>query len=73
MSDKKKEKLVCVRCGFVTDDSDNYCIDCGAPLKNKCTKKASPLHGGCSKLNKPEAKYCAACGEKTTFHVWGLL
>jgi RNA polymerase subunit RPABC4/transcription elongation factor Spt4 len=69
----KNELQTCVRCGYMADKEDSYCILCGAPLKNRCTKKRSPLHNGCSKINKPDAKYCSACGTETLFNDWGLL
>ncbi|TXK85111.1 double zinc ribbon domain-containing protein [Paenibacillus sp. N3.4] len=67
------ELQTCVRCYHVADKKDKYCIQCGAPLKNKCTKKKTVLHAGCSKVNEPNAKYCADCGTETLFNEWGLL
>ncbi|MEW9698883.1 zinc ribbon domain-containing protein [Paenibacillus sp. SI8] len=69
----EEELQTCVRCGFVADKEEKYCIKCGAPLKNRCTKKKTPLHGGCGKINKRDAKYCSDCGTETLFSDMGLL
>ncbi|MDD9267761.1 zinc ribbon domain-containing protein [Paenibacillus sp. GCM10023248] len=70
---EKNELQQCVRCKFVTEKEDRYCIKCGAPLKNRCTREKTLLHKGCSKVNKPDAKFCADCGTATIFNEWGLL
>ncbi|MEC0228323.1 double zinc ribbon domain-containing protein [Paenibacillus alba] len=69
---EKSELQTCFRCQYVADKDDKYCIRCGAPLKNKCTKEKSLLHKGCSKVNKADAKFCSDCGTETTFSQWGL-
>lgn len=69
--DKKIEP--CIRCGSIPEEKDKYCIHCGAPLVNKCTRPKSPLHAGCSKVNRRDAAFCSGCGHPTTFRVEGLL
>ncbi|MDF2719498.1 MAG: hypothetical protein K0R28_6423 [Paenibacillus sp.] len=70
---EQPEKEPCVRCGHQPEKTDKYCVRCGAPLVNRCTKKRSPLHKGCSKVNKQDAAYCADCGTPTLFRESGLL
>ncbi|GFZ90368.1 hypothetical protein GCM10008018_40810 [Paenibacillus marchantiophytorum] len=69
----EKELQTCVRCHYVADKEERYCIRCGAPLKNKCTKEKSLLHKGCSKVNKADAKFCSDCGTATIFSELGLI
>jgi RNA polymerase subunit RPABC4/transcription elongation factor Spt4 len=73
MAADKNELQTCVRCKYVAVKEDRFCIRCGAPLKNKCTKEKSLMHKGCYKVNKADAKYCADCGTETTFSQWGLI
>ncbi|KRE93119.1 hypothetical protein ASG89_06335 [Paenibacillus sp. Soil766] len=70
---EKNEQQTCVRCKYVAVKEDRYCIRCGAPLKNKCTKEKSLMHKGCYKVNKADAKFCADCGTETTFSQLGLI
>ncbi|OCT14200.1 hypothetical protein A8709_25545 [Paenibacillus pectinilyticus] len=69
----KDELQTCVRCKYVAVKEDKYCIRCGAPLKNRCTKEKSLMHKGCYKVNKADAKFCADCGTETTFNQLGLI
>jgi rRNA maturation endonuclease Nob1 len=73
MAEKKEELEPCIRCGAMPEKDDKYCIRCGAPLINRCTKKKSPLHKGCSKINRRDAAFCAACGSPTVFREAGLI
>jgi uncharacterized membrane protein YvbJ len=74
MSTEKKDQVdYCPRCGRAPEKDDKFCIACGAPVINRCTKKKSPLHKGCSKVNRHDAAFCSACGHPTTFREHGLL
>lgn len=63
----------CIRCGHVPEQGDEYCILCGAPLRNRCTNDGGPFGDPCSHLNAPHASFCAKCGHRTVFHKAGLI
>jgi hypothetical protein len=44
----------CANCGCENPDGAKFCIDCGAPHKNRCPS--------CEHENLPRAKFCAECG-----------
>lgn len=71
--DKTRQVQACIRCQRLSDQQDNYCTYCGAPLKNRCTNKGGLLGEPCNKLNHPRAVFCSACGAPTTFYKAGLL
>jgi len=48
----------CTICGCENPDGAKFCIDCGAPLKNRCPS--------CEHENLPRAKFCAECGTPLT-------
>ncbi len=73
MADKEKEKITCVKCFYQADEKDKYCIKCGTPLVNRCTKDDSPNHKGCGAKNRPEAAYCSKCGSPTLFGEMDLI
>ncbi|GIP38168.1 hypothetical protein J31TS4_14480 [Paenibacillus sp. J31TS4] len=68
-----KEPVSCIRCSKQASETDKYCIDCGAPLQNRCSDEPGLLKKGCTYLNAPNAAYCAKCGEPTLFQLHGLL
>lgn len=49
------EKVVCPSCGKETPKG-KFCMECGAPLENKCLKCGAEIPAG--------AKFCPLCGEK---------
>ena len=62
---------ICLRCQHENDDQNNYCIKCGAPLRNICTNRR------CSNweqdvLLTDEAAFCPLCGSETLFKAYGL-
>jgi RNA polymerase subunit RPABC4/transcription elongation factor Spt4 len=63
----------CVRCRYMPEEKDKYCIRCGAPLINRCTDQKGLVHKGCNKVNRVDAAYCADCGSPTTFNLAGLV
>lgn len=68
-----EEQRTCPKCFHVADEKDSYCIKCGSPLINRCTKGASPNHKGCEAENRAEAAFCAKCGSPTVFGEMGLV
>lgn len=61
----------CLRCNYSNEDSNNYCIKCGVPLKNICTNR------NCENWKKEiilldEAAFCPQCGSETLFKTFGL-
>lgn len=71
--DKPKKLVTCVRCAHITEETDEYCIRCGAPLHNRCTDEPGLLDKGCTKVNAADAAYCASCGQPTAFYKAGLV
>lgn len=71
MSKKKQKK--CIKCHYIADEKDQFCIKCGTPLVNKCGDLHGKYHKGCSFVNKEDAAYCAKCGYPTIFNQLGLL
>lgn len=63
----------CVRCGYRPDEKDRYCIQCGAPLQNKCTNDGGLLGDPCNQINLPHAAFCSKCGAPTLFKQKGLI
>jgi hypothetical protein len=63
----------CIRCGFIPDEKDKYCINCGAPLQNRCTNDGGLLGDPCTNINPPNAAFCAKCGAPTLFQKKGLI
>lgn len=62
---------ICLRCQHNNNFENNYCIKCGAPLKNICTNR------NCENLQQDiilsdEAAYCPLCGSETLFKTYGL-
>ncbi|MDF2721247.1 MAG: hypothetical protein K0Q59_922 [Paenibacillus sp.] len=68
-----KEQDPCIRCGYQPEKTDKHCVRCGTPLVNRCSRKKSPLHKGCKKVNRRDAAFCADCGEPTDYGILGLL
>ncbi|GAA4828909.1 hypothetical protein GCM10023310_02310 [Paenibacillus vulneris] len=71
MSNKKP--VTCLRCSKTANENDKFCIDCGAPLQNRCSDEPGLLKKGCSYLNVQNAAFCAKCGEPTLFQLHGLI
>ncbi|WP_049512376.1 zinc-ribbon domain-containing protein [Streptococcus anginosus] len=63
---------VCLRCQHVNDEENNFCIKCGAPLKNICTNKRCPNWENAVTLA-DEAVFCPLCGTETLFKVYGMV
>lgn len=61
----------CLRCSHINDDSNNYCIKCGAPLKNICTNRNCESWETGTILS-DEAAFCPLCGSETLFKTFGL-
>ncbi len=61
------EALVCPHCGNpeCTED-DQYCFNCGKPLRNYCTNQGCEICIGNIELS-PNMCYCPECGEETFF------
>lgn len=55
VSQVESDRLICPSCGKETE-SGNFCMECGTPLVNKCSKCGRDLTVG--------AKFCPECGEK---------
>lgn len=70
---KKDELEPCLRCGKLPKENDRYCMDCGAPLQNRCFDEPGILGKGCRFVNSRTAAYCAKCGEPTLFNLHGLI
>lgn len=68
----KKEEKRCIRCNQLADEKDQYCINCGAPLINRCIDQKAKGYG-CGFVNRADAAYCAKCGMQTTFNLHGLI
>jgi hypothetical protein len=62
---------ICLRCQHENDDQNNYCIKCGAPLRNICTnRRCSNWEQDVPLLD--EAAFCPLCGSETLFKIYGL-
>lgn len=62
---------ICLRCQHENDGQNNYCIKCGAPLKNICTnRRCSNWEQDVPLLD--EAAFCPLCGSETLFKIYGL-
>ncbi|HEP1510594.1 TPA: zinc ribbon domain-containing protein [Streptococcus pyogenes] len=61
----------CIRCQHKNDVDNNYCIKCGAPLKNVCTNQRCKNYEENIILS-DEAAYCPICGSETLFKTYGL-
>lgn len=72
MGDNKEKPKTCVKCFHVAEEKDKYCVRCGTPLVNLCTKEDSPNHKGCQAKNRPDAAFCAKCGSPTVYGEMGL-
>lgn len=62
---------VCLRCKHENDEQNNYCINCGAPLKNICTNR-NCINLEQNVLLPDEAAFCPSCGSETLFKSYGL-
>lgn len=69
----EKEKKSCIRCFYVAEEKDQYCIRCGAPLINRCSDLKTKGKHGCGHTNRSDAAYCAKCGCETIFKKQGLI
>jgi RNA polymerase subunit RPABC4/transcription elongation factor Spt4 len=67
------EPIICVKCGHVAEEKEEYCTKCGSPLINRCSDRKGLIDKGCSKVNKPDAAFCAKCGLPTVFNKQGLV
>lgn len=61
----------CLRCHHLNDEENNFCIKCGAPIKNICTNR------NCHNCHydiplSDEAAFCPLCGSETLFKTYGL-
>lgn len=61
----------CLRCKYNNDDKNNYCIKCGAPLKNVCTNICCSNYENDIQLP-DEAAFCPLCGSETLFKTYGI-
>ncbi|MGT2800665.1 zinc-ribbon domain-containing protein [Streptococcus marmotae] len=61
----------CLRCNHENDAVNNFCIKCGAPLKNTCTARNCPNRENDIELV-DEAAYCPLCGSETLFKTYGI-
>jgi hypothetical protein len=73
MSQKKELRDPCVRCFLIPDEKDEFCRQCGAPLRNRCSDEKGLRKKGCGFINKPDAAFCVKCGEPTIFNRKGLV
>lgn len=56
----------CLRCGKDINIPADFCIYCGAPLRNYCTNYQCPEEGTLLPI---DAAYCPYCGSETIFLV----
>jgi hypothetical protein len=68
-----QQKRRCIRCGCLGEPSAHYCIECGAPIVNRCMRGEGLLHDACGHINPDNAAFCAKCGWETAFRRAGLL
>lgn len=61
----------CLRCHHSNDEQNNFCIKCGAPLKNICTNRHCYNYKNDVVLTE-EAAFCPLCGSETLFKTYGL-
>lgn len=67
------EQKSCIRCGYIYEEKDKFCIKCSAPLQNKCTFDGGLFDDPCTKVNPQHAAFCASCGSPTVFYKEGLI
>ena len=46
--------MVCSSCGYESDPSHRFCINCGQQFAQGCVQCGTPLP--------PDARFCATCG-----------
>ena len=61
------EAFVCPHCGNPEcEEDDQYCFNCGKPLRNYCINQGCGISLGSIELM-PYMCYCPECGEETLF------
>jgi hypothetical protein len=68
----KEEKGSCIRCGYRYSKGSQYCVECGAPVVNRCLDEGDLLRDPCDCVNGDDASFCKNCGCITAFNKAGL-
>lgn len=67
-----EEKRYCIQCGYRYKKGSQYCVECGAPVVNKCLDEGDLLRDPCGYINGEDAAFCSQCGCITAFNKAGL-
>lgn len=72
MPPANQEKGTCIQCGCRYNKGSQYCVECGAPVVNKCLDEGDVLRDPCGCVNGEDAAFCSKCGSITAFNKAGL-